>query len=337
MISRKKCLLLATVLLPFAMQTQAQLILDNYVIPAGKPGAAIGKVTGANKATISADTSGLFTIEKNTLRLKKGKLLPAGAFKFEVAVSAGTKKAVYTLVKDEFHQNKVVAHRGAWKNQPGSQNSLSSLKDAIKLGCAGSEFDIWMSADGQMVLSHDPEIGGKKVEETNAAELTAIALDNGDKVPTLEQYLDEGMKQNGTKLVLEIKPSKVSKERGQELATKAVEMVRAKQAQGWIIYISFDYDICRRVVELDPYAKVQYLNGEKSPAQLKADKIWGFDYNYGVVNKDMSILKDARSKGITTNVWTVNKPEQMTQLLDAGVDFLTTDEPELALEKVKGK
>ncbi|WP_295118645.1 glycerophosphodiester phosphodiesterase family protein [uncultured Chitinophaga sp.] len=337
MISRKKCLLLATVLLPFAMQTQAQLILDNYVIPAGKPGAAIGKVTGANKATISADTSGLFTIEKNTLRLKKGKSLPAGAFKFEVAVSAGTEKVVYTLVKDEFHQNKVVAHRGAWKNQPGSQNSLSSLKDAIKLGCAGSEFDIWMSADGQMVLSHDPEIGGKKVEETNAAELTAIALDNGDKVPTLEQYLDEGMKQNGTKLVLEIKPSKVSKERGQELATKAVEMVRAKQAQGWIIYISFDYDICKRVVELDPYAKVQYLNGEKSPAQLKADKIWGFDYNYGVVNKDMSILKDARSKGVTTNVWTVNKAEQMTQLLDAGVDFLTTDEPELALEKVKGK
>jgi glycerophosphoryl diester phosphodiesterase len=310
---------------------------DNYIVPAGKPGAAIGKVISSKKATISADTSGLFTIEKNTLRLKKGKSLPAGAFKFGVAVSAGAEKAVYTLVKDEFHQNKVVAHRGAWKNQPGSQNSLSSLKDAIKLGCAGTEFDIWMTADGQMVLSHDPEIGGKKVEETNAAELTAIALDNGDKVPTLEQYLDEGMKQNGTKLVLEIKPSKIGKERGQELATKAVEMVRAKQAQGWIIYISFDYDICKKVVELDPYAKVQYLNGEKSPAQLKADKIWGFDYNYGVVNKDMNILKDARSKGITSNVWTVNKPEQMDQLLDAGVDFLTTDEPELALEKVKGK
>ncbi|UYQ93768.1 glycerophosphodiester phosphodiesterase family protein [Chitinophaga horti] len=333
----KKSLLMASLLMPFTMQTQAQLKLDNYVIPSGKPGAAVGKVITSGKALVTGDTSGLFMISKNTLRLKKNKSLPAGAYKFEVAIAAGDEKGTFTLVKDEFHQNKVIAHRGAWKNQPGSQNSLSSLKDAIKLGCAGSEFDVWLSSDEKLVLSHDAEIGGKVVEKTPLAELQTIQLDNGDRVPTLEEYLDEGMKQNGTKLVLELKPSKVSKERGKQLAASAVEMVRAKQAQGWILYISFDYDILLKILELDPYAKVAYLNGEKSPAQLKADKIWGFDYNYGVVNKDISILKDARSKGITTNVWTVNKAEQMDQLLNAGVDFLTTDEPELALEKVKTK
>jgi glycerophosphoryl diester phosphodiesterase len=333
----KRSLLLATVLMPLAMQTQAQLKLENYIIPTGKAGATVGKVIADGKASISSDTSGLFTIEKNVLKLKKNKALPAGAFKFDVAIAAGSEKGTFTLVKDEFHQNKVVAHRGAWKNQPGSQNSLSSLKDAIKLGCAGSEFDVWLSSDDKLVLSHDPEIGGKVVEKTPLAELQTIQLDNGDRVPTLEEYLNEGMQQNGTKLVLELKPSKVGKERGQQLAAAAVEMVRAKKAQGWILYISFDYDILKKVLELDPYAKVAYLNGEKSPAQLKADKMWGFDYHFGVVSKDINIIKDAHSKGITVNVWTVNKPEQMDEFLAAGVDFLTTDEPELALEKVKTK
>lgn len=335
MFSSAKCLLAAAVLVPLTMKSQAQIILDNYTIPAGKPGTTIAKVYGGKKVSLATDTSGLFTISKNTLKLKKA--LPAGAFKFGITIKAGEGTGSFTLVADGFHRNKVVAHRGAWKNQPGSQNSLSSLKDAIKLGCAGSEFDVWLTSDEQLALSHDAEIGGKMLEKTPLAELQTIQLDNGDRVPTFEEYINEGMTQNGTMLVLELKPSKVSKERGQQLAAKAVELIRTKQAQGWILYISFDYDILKKILELDPYAKVAYLNGDKSPADLKADKMWGFDYNYGVLSKNMDIIKDAHSKGINVNVWTVNKPEQMDELFNAGVDFITTDEPEMALEKVKTK
>ncbi len=171
------------------------------------------------------------------------------------------------------------------------------------------------------------------MEETNIAELTAIELKNGDKVPTFEEYLEEGKKQNVTRLVLELKPSKTG--RGEQLAQKCYDLIRKHKSQAWMLYISFDYDICKKIVALDPHAKVAYLNGDKSPAQLKADGIWGFDYNWKMIDKDMSIFQQARQNNVTVNIWTVNDPAQMETYLKAGADFLTTDEPEIALEKSK--
>jgi glycerophosphoryl diester phosphodiesterase len=42
----------------------------------------------------------------------------------------------------QFQKNKVIAHRGAWKAQGLPQNSLASLREAVRLGCEGSEFDV---------------------------------------------------------------------------------------------------------------------------------------------------------------------------------------------------
>jgi beta-glucanase (GH16 family) len=49
--------------------------------------------------------------------------------------------------KSEFTQNKVIAHRGAWKNTNAPQNSIASLQTAINLGVTGSEFDIHMTGE----------------------------------------------------------------------------------------------------------------------------------------------------------------------------------------------
>lgn len=316
--------------------------LNNHTVPVGKPGGLVGQLFNkegkAQRAKLVEDTSGLFTIgKKGDIRLKKKVTLDKGgaAFKYAITVETPAGKEGFILVKDDFIRNKVVAHRGAWKNNAGSQNSLTSFRDAVRLGCEGSEFDVWLSSDGVPVLSHDPHIGGKTVEETPLAELQKIELKNGEHVPTFEQYIQEAMKQNTTKMVLELKPSRISKERGQQLAQTCMDVIRKYQCEGWMLYISFDYDICKKVVEIDPFAKVAYLNGEKSPAELAADKIWGFDYNWKIIDKDMNIFKDARKHNVTVNIWTVNEPDQMATYLKAGADFLTTDEPELLLEKVK--
>lgn len=325
-----------------AVAAHAQVQLNNHNVPAGKAGAFVGQLFEAGKPSRSAklveDTSGLFTIsKKGEIRLKKKALLlkEDPAFKYAITVSTAAGQEGFILVKDNFSRNKVVAHRGAWKHHAGSQNSLTSFRDAVRLGCEGSEFDVWLSSDGVPVLSHDPHIGGKVVEETTLAELKKVELKNGEVVPTFEEYIQEGMKQNTTRLVLELKPSKVSKERGQQLAQACMDLIRKYKCEGWMLYISFDYDICKKVVAIDPFAKVAYLNGEKSPAELAADKIWGFDYNWKVIDKDMNIFKEARKHNVTVNIWTVNDAKQMETYLAAGADFLTTDEPEIALEKVK--
>lgn len=321
----------------FAQQAAAP-YLDAYTIPVKQKNAVVGKVYDRNgkvgDAVLLEDKSGLFSISGGELKLKKkASISTGGSFTYPVRIKAGGDTADFLLVADDFIRNKVVAHRGAWKHHEGSQNSITSLKDAIKLGCEGSEFDVWLSADDQLVISHDPEIGGKKVEESTLADLQTVQLKNGDRVPTLEEYIATIMEQHHTRLVLELKPS--AKGKGEQLATQAVATIQAKKAQAWMFYISFDYNICKKIKALDPTAKIAYLNGDKTPAELRSDGIWGLDYNQQVFKKDPQLIATAKQQQITTNAWTIDRPEIMDELLKDGIDFITTNEPEMLLEKVK--
>ena len=47
------------------------------------------------------------------------------------------------------------------------------------------------------------------------------------------------------------------------------------------------------------------------------------------------LIRDLHAHGIAIQVWTVNDPADMDRYLKAGVDYLTTNEPEILLEKVK--
>ncbi|MGS2764125.1 glycerophosphodiester phosphodiesterase [Sinomicrobium sp. M5D2P9] len=230
-----------------------------------------------------------------------------------------------------FNKNKVIAHRGAFKKARYPENSLASLNQAIKLGCEGSEFDVWMTKDGVLVVNHDADFMGIHIEDSTYEELLQKQYPNGEKIPTVETYIKEGMKQRHTKLIFEIKPSK-DKARGLELAEKSVALVHRLKAQEWIDYISFDYDICKKVMALDPQANVAYLNGDLSPAELKKDGFFGLDYYIKTMKEHPEWIKQAKEEGLTVNVWTVNKREDMEWLLQQDVDFITTNEPELLFE-----
>ena len=88
-----------------------------------------------------------------------------------------------------YSQSKVVAHRGYWKTEGSAQNSIRALVKADSIGCWGSEFDVWMTADGKLVVNHDATIDGVVIEKSTAKEVLAKTLANGEHVPTLEAYL----------------------------------------------------------------------------------------------------------------------------------------------------
>lgn len=229
--------------------------------------------------------------------------------------------------------NKVIAHRGAFKNSGVPENSIASLKAAIRLGCGGSEFDIHMTADSVLVINHDHTLQGLDIETNTYAALLEKRLSNGEKIPTLESYLKAGLGQTKTKLIAEIKPSRISKQRSLLLAEKVVTMVEQLKADPMVVYISFDYDILKKVQEVNKNAALQYLKGDIAAAQLKADNIHA-DYHYSIFQKDLNWIKNAKSLGVIVNVWTVNTPATMDSLLAQEVDFITTDEPELLLKKL---
>ncbi|MDP3353470.1 MAG: family 16 glycosylhydrolase [Flavobacteriaceae bacterium] len=232
-----------------------------------------------------------------------------------------------------FANNKVVAHRGAWKKLNLPQNSIASLKQAIQLNCTGSEFDVRMTADGILIINHDPLYNNLEIEKTNYSKLAVFKLSNGEKLPTLKEYLLAGIENNtATRLVCEIKPSKISKDRGQLIATKVVQLVESLKAKDMVEYLSFDYEILKKIIEIDPTASTQYLESNKSPIQLKEDGISGADYYYTDYQNLGEWIDIAKINGITLNAWTVNKVADMDWLLANNFDFITTDEPELLLE-----
>lgn len=252
-----------------------------------------------------------------------------------VKTSSGQFKRVFRIVKDDFNRNKVIAHRGAWKNTGAPENSIEAFDHAVKLGCEGSEFDVHMSADSLPVVNHDPLIQGVSIAKSNSDQLLQLKLPNGETLPTLEDYLKRGIKQNKTKLILELKPAEIGKEHSIALTRRAVALVEALHAQAWVDYISFDYDVCKEVMKLAPYAKVAYLKGDKSPDELASDNFFGLDYNFSVLQKNADWVKEAKNRNLTVNVWTVNDKPLLEDFLKQNVDFITTNEPELLLSIVK--
>lgn len=234
----------------------------------------------------------------------------------------------------DFHTNKVIAHRGAWKAKNLPQNSIASLGEAIRLGCEGSEFDVWMTADSILVVNHDADFLGIPIETSSYKTLLGKTLPNGEKIPTVEAYLKKGMEQTGTKLIMEVKTSEISKERSLLLAAKSVQLVEDLGAEKWVDYIAFDYDMCQKIIALDPEANVAYLEGDKTPEELKEAGFYGLDYHYSILRKNAHWIEEAHQLGLTVNAWTVNKKEDMLWLLDRKVRFISTDEPELLFEMI---
>ena len=239
-------------------------------------------------------------------------------------------------IKINGHKNPVIAHRGAWKFNNLPENSIASLKQAIKLKCYGSEFDVHMTLDSVLVINHDPEFMQMPIAQTNYQTLLTQKLSNGETIPTLESYLTTGMKQKNTKLILELKTQKGGVAKDLKFSEKVAEMVKRLKAEPWVEYISFEYAICTALIAQMPTAKVAYLGGEVAPDKLKADGFTGLDYHYSVFKKN-AWLAEAQNIGLSTNAWTVNSTEEMQRLLEQKVDYLTTNEPEQLFELLKNK
>lgn len=286
---------------------------------------------------LKGDNARLFKIKNNTLSIRSKYIRPDVKWydlDIQARTPSGTVTESFRLVSDQFIRNRVIAHRGAWKNTGASENSIAALQHAISLGCQGSEFDVHMSADSVLLINHDASIQGMKIDAGSSVELRRLKLSHGENMPTLEAYIEEGLKQNNTKLILEIKPT-TGKERALALTQRVVELVKSMKAQAWIDYISFDYNICLELMRLDPYARVAYLNGDKSPKVLAADKFWGLDYHFNIFKENENWIDEAKQKGLTINAWTVNDPDMLKWFLDKRIDFITTNEPELLLKIVK--
>ena len=224
----------------------------------------------------------------------------------------------------------VVAHRGYWNCAEAgyAQNSVAALKCAQEAGLWGSEFDVNMTKDEVLVVFHDNHTAGMKFEEHTYADFADVRLKNGEPIPTLDDYLQQAQKCRTTKLVFELKAHSTPEleDRAIELALQKLRKAKLLKPQR-VMFISFSLHACQRLAESAPGIDVQYLGGNLSPTDVLTNKVPGIDYHFGMFDSHPEWVQEAHSKGMSVNIWTVDKEEDLLRMLSLSPDQLTTNEP----------
>ena len=255
-------------------------------------------------------------------------------------VERGDKKQTLGMCKfyvtDELPQGtKVIAHRGYWNTTGSAQNSRTSLQKAIDLHCYGSETDVWLTTDKELMVNHDASFNGVTIKDATAAQCKALKLSNDETMPTLNDLLsivaNENWTTDTTKLIIEIKDHGTD-DLNIEAAETTVNAVYEAGVQDRVEYISFSLVACNALHDADSEAKVSYLNGDKTPEELSALGLSGLDYTLSVYNSNPTWISGARNLDLTTNVWTINSTDEIIKCNNLGIDYVTTDNPVEALK-----
>lgn len=63
----------------------------------------------------------------------------------------------------------LLGHRGSPREHP--ENSLAGFQAALDAGLSGVELDVRRLGDGELVVSHDPQLRGRPLSELRRADL----------------------------------------------------------------------------------------------------------------------------------------------------------------------
>ncbi len=217
----------------------------------------------------------------------------------------------------------VLAHRGG--AGPWRENSLEAFSGALRLGADGVELDVRLSADGELVVHHDAEVPGAGfIHERRHDELPGW-------VPTLDGALAAC---DGSVVNVEIKnaPTEASYDPAQRVsAAVAAVLARGKDGRApWparVIVSSFWPDALAAVGQAQPVALGLLVHPalDALAALHTAETLGCVALHPHHSQVDAALVERAHGRGLAVATWTVNSPEEIDAVVDAGVDVVITD------------
>ena len=239
----------------------------------------------------------------------------------------------------------IVAHRGG--ALIGNENTLSCFEKGIAAGADMIELDVHLTADGEVVVCHDPDL--KRTTDTQGAieKMTlaqfkaARALDRETEEPTGEALptLAEVFKLVGDRcgILLEIK--KFHKGQDEGIEQKCLDLIAEYNLHDRVTMQSFDDSVVETVHALDPSMRVEKLIFCRLPFGLCFDgglrrfSFRKYDYCAGINPMGKLIgkrfVRDAHAAGKEVKIWTINDPKDVVP----GVDGIITNRPDLFAKK----
>lgn len=230
----------------------------------------------------------------------------------------------------------VLGHRGA--SAHAADNSIEAFELAVAHGADGVELDVRFTADGVVVLHHDPDIGemGPLIHH-RFADLRATH----PEIPTLDEALDVLA---DLTVNVEIKNSPLEPDHDPEhrMADYVAHWVARHDIRERVIVTSFNPETAAAVRGADAALTTgQLLSGGTDAlaaieAVADAGHTWLAPFVGDVVDNAPSVSAAAHAAGIKVVVWTVDDPDDIEVLTDAGVDALISNDPRATLRVLDG-
>lgn len=220
-----------------------------------------------------------------------------------------------------------MAHRGASRAE--RENTLDAFRSAGRMGADAVELDVRRTADGVLVVHHNPHLDdGRVIAELAAADLP-------EHVPTLADALDacRGMWVN-----VEIKndPTEPDFDPADTIADDTMALLADRgEHERWLIS-SFRIETVDRCQEIArrlgvpirtawlttvvPDDVVELLTSRGHVALHPWVQLLG-----------RHVVEQCRAAGIAVNTWTCDDPERMAELIEWGIDGICTNVPDVAL------
>lgn len=254
-------------------------------------------------------------------------------------------------------------HRGARGLAP--ENTMAGFRRAAAIGVDVLELDVRLTRDGEVVVLHDASVDRTTdwrgpapgwVAGLTFAQLAdldaghAFTPDGGLTFP----FRGRGVRIPRLAEVLEAFPDHlvtVELKRGTppEVVDRTIAIVR-ERAAARVIMASEEHALLQAVRRRAPELVTSFSGREvrdfyllsrvclatllcRSPGRVLQMPLWSdHDRDRGLRLVQPGLLCAAHAQGRLVHVWTVNDPATMRELIDLGVDGITTDRPDLLVE-----
>ena len=223
----------------------------------------------------------------------------------------------------------VVGHRGAMGH--ALENTIESVKKAIKLNVDGIEIDVFKSKTGELVVYHDPFLSRLSnsnafIEQISLDSIKKVELKGGLSIPTLKEVID--IIPEKIFLNIELKGSNTA------LKTNKVIIEYLKE---------FDFPPTKFIISSfrwDELKKFRDLNKD-IPIAILVDSLYKIDNAIKLAKEINAIALNPNNKFLTKKIvnkiqsnnikvfpYTINSPKNIKRMKSMGVDAIITDYPE---------
>ena len=219
-----------------------------------------------------------------------------------------------------------IAHRGAKGYFP--ENTISAFEKAFELGCDGIELDVHLSADGEIIVIHDPTIdrtttGKGFVKDLTLTAIKLVAYSNA-QIPTLDE-------------VIAITPKKclvnIELKSGDTVQPVSELIAKYVSNHGYnyssFLVSSFDWIALKELRKINPKIPLGVLTEtDLSLAIAYAEFIGATSVHpqYHLLTLENTI--QIKERGLQVFAWTINEPTDIDQIKSYNVNGIITDFPD---------